>query len=207
MKSYMTKYIINGGRILRGDVTVSGAKNAVLPILSAAVLNNGVTKLLNCPDISDVRITLEILRGLGCDVQWIKKDTANTVIIDASQLDRTKIGAENACKCRSSITFLGALIGRAGEAEVAYPGGCTIGKRPLDIHEAALSAMGIRISSCENYIRAERDNTAEPCDHHVFLRFPSVGATENALLAAAGSESTVFLYGAATEPEIVCLAD
>ena len=207
VKSYMTKYIINGGRILRGDVTVSGAKNAVLPILSAAVLNNGVTKLLNCPDISDVRITLEILRGLGCDVQWIKKDTANTVIIDASQLDRTKIGAENACKCRSSITFLGALIGRAGEAEVAYPGGCTIGKRPLDIHEAALSAMGIRISSCENYIRAERDNTAEPCDRHVFLRFPSVGATENALLAAAGSESTVFLYGAATEPEIVCLAD
>ncbi|MFR1608057.1 MAG: UDP-N-acetylglucosamine 1-carboxyvinyltransferase, partial [[Ruminococcus] torques] len=130
----MTKYIINGGKILRGDVTVSGAKNAVLPILSAAILNQGVTRLLNCPDISDVRITIEILKGLGCDVQFIKNDRGNTIEINASHINCTKIGAENACKCRSSVTFLGALIARMGEAEVAYPGGCTIGTRPLDIH-------------------------------------------------------------------------
>ncbi|MFR1519321.1 MAG: UDP-N-acetylglucosamine 1-carboxyvinyltransferase [Clostridia bacterium] len=203
----MTKYIINGGKILRGDVTVSGAKNAVLPILSAAILNQGVTRLLNCPDISDVRITIEILKGLGCDVQFIKNDRGNTIEINASHINCTKIGAENACKCRSSVTFLGALIARMGEAEVAYPGGCTIGTRPLDIHEAALSAMNIKVKNCENYVRADKKEEEEHCDRHIFLRFPSVGATENAMLAAAGTSETVFIYGAAMEPEIVCLAD
>ena len=203
----MIKYTINGGKILRGEVTVSGAKNAVLPILSAAILNNGVTRLLNCPDISDVRITIEILKELGCNVQFIKSDRGNTIEIDATSINSTKIGAENACKCRSSITFLGALISRMGEAEVAYPGGCTIGKRPLDIHEAALTAMNINVKSCENYMRAERKKESEEQERHIFLRFPSVGATENAMLAAAGTSESVYIYGAAMEPEIVCLAD
>ena len=207
VESYMTKYIINGGRVLRGEVTVSGAKNAVLPILSAAILNQGVTRLLNCPDISDVRITIEILKELGCDVKFIKSDRGNIIEIDAASINSTKIGAENACKCRSSVTFLGALAARMGEAEVAYPGGCTIGKRPLDIHEAALTAMNIDVRNCESYVRAERKEEAEHCDRHIFLRFPSVGATENAMLAAAGTSESVYIYGAAMEPEIVCLAD
>lgn len=204
----MTKYIINGGRILRGEITVSGAKNAVLPILSAAILNNGITKLNNCPDISDVRITIEILRELGCTVQFIKSDRGNSIVVDATNVNCAKIGAEYACKCRSSVTFLGALSARMGEAEVAYPGGCTIGSRPLDIHEAALSAMNIHICSCENYVRAERIyNGGPPNEYHIPLRFPSVGATENVMLAAAGTSDTVYIYGAAMEPEIVCLAD
>ena len=203
----MTKYIINGGRILRGEITVSGSKNAVLPILSAAILNNGVTRIQNCPDISDVRITIEILKELGCDVQFLKSSRGNTIEINATCINCTKIGVENACKCRSSITFLGALAARMGEAEVAYPGGCTIGKRPLDIHEDALSAMNISVRSCEHYVRAERNEGSEHCDRHIFLRFPSVGATENAMLAAMGTSETVFIYGAAMEPEIICLAD
>ena len=189
----MTKYIINGGRILRGEITVSGSKNAVLPILSAAILNNGVTRIQNCPDISDVRITIEILKELGCDVQFLKSSRGNTIEINATCINCTKIGVENACKCRSSITFLGALAARMGEAEVAYPGGCTIGKRPLDIHEDALSAMNISVRSCEHYVRAERNEGSEHCDRHIFLRFPSVGATENAMLAAMGTSETVFI--------------
>lgn len=186
---------------------VSGAKNAALPILSATILNHGVTRLHNCPNISDVQITIEILRDLGCEVQFIKNSNGNTVVVDASNVHSTKIGAENACKCRSSITFLGALLARMGEAEVAYPGGCTIGSRPLDIHEAALSAMDIEINNCENYVRAEKKTVSETNERHILLRLPSVGATENAMLAAAGINEPVYIYGAAMEPEIVCLAE
>lgn len=197
----MFKYTINGGRILRGNISVSGSKNAVLPVLSAAILNRGTTRILNCPDIADVRITMEILRGLGCEAHlW-----GNIAEIDASNIIRNKIASKNACKCRSSITFLGALISRTGSAEAAYPGGCTIGQRPLDIHEDALRDMGINVESCESCIKAERISSDE--DKHVYLKFPSVGATENAMLAAAGRNAATYIYGAAVEPEIVCLAD
>lgn len=202
----MTKYIINGGHILRGSINISGAKNAILPIMSAAVLNKGITRIMNCPDISDVRISAEILREIGCRVEFIKSSCANTIEIDASDICTTKIGIHNACRCRSSITFLGALLARCKKAEVAYPGGCTIGERPLDIHEAALKAMKINVERGEEYVKAEIDKDSDE-EKHIFLRFPSVGATENAMLAAAGAGHTVNIYGAATEPEIVCLAE
>lgn len=197
----MFKYTINGGRILRGNISVSGSKNAVLPVLSAAILNRGTTRILNCPDIADVRITLEILQGLGCEAHLL----GNVAEIDASNITCSKIESKNACKCRSSITFLGALVSRTGTADVAYPGGCTIGQRPLDIHEEALRDMGVWLDCCESCIKAERTDTCE--DKHVYLKFPSVGATENAMLAAAGRSGTTYIYGAAIEPEIVCLAD
>ncbi len=197
----MLKYIINGGRVLRGDISAGGSKNAVLPILSAVILNRGVTRIHNCPDISDVRITLNILRSLGCRVDL----TGSTAEIDASDIIFSKIRAKDACKCRSSITFLGALLSRTGKAETAYPGGCSIGKRPIDIHENALRDMGINVIGSASCIQAER--TDRTSGGSVFLRFPSVGATENTLLAAAGSSGTTHIYGAASEPEIVCLAE
>ena len=205
----MTKYIINGGRVLRGDVMISGSKNAVLPILSATIINRGITTLTNCPDISDVRVTMDILENLGCKVRLTKNEFGNTIQVDATNVTSSTINADKACKCRSSVTFLGALTARLREANVAYPGGCTIGERPIDIHENALSDMGINTFRGDNFIKTQLPFTCrgEACTRNIYLKFPSVGATENSLMAAAGLADTVNIYGAATEPEIICLGN
>lgn len=205
----MTKYIINGGNILRGDVRISGAKNAVLPVLSATLINKGITRITNCPDISDVRITADILKDLGCKVKFTKKKDGNVIEVDATNAFKTTIGTEKACLCRSSITFLGAITARLKEAEVAFPGGCTIGDRPVDIHESLLIQMGIETTRNDSAIKTKlyRTDCNAENNKHVYLKFPSVGATENALMAAAGLTESVTIYGAATEPEIVCLGN
>ncbi len=205
----MTKYTVNGGRILQGDVLISGAKNAVLPVLSATLINKGKTRIFNCPNISDVRITAEILEELGCNVKFIKRSHGNIIEIDAANADKTKINAEKACRCRSSITFLGSLTARFCEAEVSYPGGCIIGERPIDIHLSALRDIGIEITQDDKYIKSKLSRTECNTENtkNVFLKFPSVGATENSLMAAAGLEECVNIYNAATEPEIICLGN
>lgn len=205
----MTKYTINGGYVLRGEVMISGAKNAVLPVLSATLINKGVSRIINCPDISDVRITMDILKDLGCKVKFIKKSPGNIIEVDATNVNKSKIEASKACLCRSSVTFLGALTARLKEAEVAYPGGCTIGERPIDIHETAMREMGIETTLNNTHIKTKvfrTDCNTEPTKN-IYLKFPSVGATENAMLAAAGLEENVIIYGAATEPEILCLGN
>ncbi|MBE7058658.1 MAG: UDP-N-acetylglucosamine 1-carboxyvinyltransferase [Ruminococcaceae bacterium] len=205
----MTKYIINGGNVLHGDVRVSGAKNAILPVLSATLINKGITRITNCPDISDVRITAGILKDLGCKVNLIKKKEGNIIEVDATNIEKTTIGSEKARLCRSSITFLGAITARSKEAEVAFPGGCIIGDRPIDIHESLLREMGIETTRNDSAIKTKlyRTDCNVENDKHVYLKFPSVGATENALMAAAGLTESVTVYGAATEPEIVCLGN
>ena len=205
----MTKYIINGGNVLHGDVRVSGAKNAVLPVLSATLINKGITRITNCPDISDVRITVGILKDLGCKVNFIKKKEGNIVEVDATEVKETTVGSEKARLCRSSITFLGAITARLKEAEVAFPGGCIIGDRPIDIHESLLREMGIETFRSDSAIKTKlyRTDCNTENEKHVYLKFPSVGATENALMAAAGLTGSVTIYGAATEPEIVCLGN
>lgn len=205
----MTQYTVNGGKILRGDVLISGAKNAVLPVLSATLINKGKTRIFNCPDISDVRITTNILKDLGCKVNTIKRNHGNIIEIDASKVDTSKIDSNKACRCRSSVTFLGSLTARLHEAEVAYPGGCIIGERPIDIHLTALRDMGIETTQDDKYIKTKLSRTdcnIEPAKN-VFLKFPSVGATENSLMAAAGLDECVNIYNAATEPEIICLGN
>ena len=205
----MTKYTINGGYVLRGEVMICGAKNAVLPVLSATLINKGVSRIINCPDISDVRITMDILKDLGCKVKFIKKSPGNIIEVDATEVNKSKIDAGKACLCRSSVTFLGALTARLNEAEVAYPGGCTIGERPIDIHETAMREMGIETTLNNTHIKTKvcrNDCNTEPIKN-IYLKFPSVGATENAMMAAAGLEENVIIYGAATEPEILCLGN
>lgn len=206
---YMTKYIINGGTVLRGDVRISGAKNAVLPVLSATLINKGITKIANCPDISDVRITADILKDLGCKVKFTKKKEGNIIEVDATSAYKTTIGSEKAKLCRSSITFLGAITARLKEAEVAFPGGCTIGDRPIDIHESLFLQMGIETTRNNSAIKTKlfRTDCIAENAKHIYLKSPSVGATENALMAAAGLTESVTIYGAATEPEIVCLGN
>lgn len=205
----MTKYNINGGRILKGEVCISGAKNAILPILSATIINKGTTIISNCPDISDVRKTLSILEDLGCNVNFINSGYNNIIEVDSTKIYNNKINEEKASSCRSTITFLGSLTARMHEAEVAYPGGCVIGERPVDIHESAIKQMGIETIVKDKYIQTKMKKTDFFTDYgkNVYLKIPSVGATENAMMVAAGLEETVNIFGAATEPEIVCLGN
>lgn len=186
---------IEGGRALAGEVCIQGSKNAVLPILSAALLNQGVTVLKNCPKIIDVAYMLEILRELGCKVRW----EGELLLVDASSVRETCAPREYAEKMRSSIILLGSLLGRMGEAFLPYPGGCVIGERPIDFHIEALRKMGAEFCEDEEGLRALCDR---PRGARIQLSFPSVGATENVILLAVLAEGTTVLKNAAREPEI-----
>ena len=179
----MSYYEIQGGRPLGGALAVHGAKNSVLPILAACLLVPGQCVLHNCPDLSDVSATLDILRLLGCRADR----EGDTVIIDASAVNRSDIPEHLMREMRSSVIFLGALLARLGAAELSYPGGCELGPRPIDLHLAALRALGAEILE-------------ELC-----LSIPSVGATENAMLAACGCPGVTTVVGGAREPEIIDL--
>ena len=167
----MSEYIIKGGKKVEGEVNISGSKNASLPIIAASILNQGKTTLYNVPNIH------EILKKLGAEV--VKKK--NKVIIDTSQISNYEIPEELMRQMRSSVIFVGALIGRYGEVTFSYPGGCDIGTRPIDLHLKAFEKLGININ--KNY-----GNITCTCDRivgeKIDLDFPSVGATENAILAA-----------------------
>lgn len=195
----MSRLVIEGGRPLEGEVLVQGAKNAVLPILAATLLNSGRNVIKNCPRLSDVKKTIEILKGLGCRV----KQENNVVIVDSSQMNNFTICEELMRQMRSSIIFLGAIIGACGEARVSMPGGCEIGSRPIDLHLKALEQMGVDIKEEHGYIYCCADNISGADIH---LDFPSVGATENIMLAAVKSKGATTIRNAAREPEIVDLA-
>lgn len=194
-------YIVQGGRKLEGEICVHGSKNAALPILAACLLTEKEIVLENCPLIADVRQTLEILRELGCRVSLDEK--TRTLTLSCAALTKTEIGSEAVRKMRSSILFLGALLGRCRQAALAYPGGCAIGKRPIDLHLSAFEKMGVQIEERDCILHCQAPHIL---GYHLYLDFPSVGATENILLLAARAEGVTVIHNAAREPEIVALA-
>jgi len=193
----MSCYEIEGGRPLEGRLTVQGAKNSVLPILAAALLAPGESVIHNCPNLSDVDTTLDILRLLGCEV----RREGHTVTVDTRGVNGHCIPARLTGEMRSSVIFLGALLARQGKAKLSDPGGCRLGPRPIDLHIAALEQMGAEILSCPEGVSCR--GKLRGC--RMRLPIPSVGATENILLAACGAEGETVLTGAAREPEILDL--
>ncbi|MBR5587067.1 MAG: UDP-N-acetylglucosamine 1-carboxyvinyltransferase [Clostridia bacterium] len=196
----MYKYIIRGGNPLCGTAGVQGAKNAVLPILAASVIPEGITTLHNCPDIYDVKITLEILRLMGCNVQR----SGNSITVDASSVSTHKIPEKLTRKMRSSVIFLGAILAREGVAVCSYPGGCELGLRPIDIHLKAFRQLGVEIAEEDGFIKC-RLSKYRP--GYVHLGFPSVGATENLMLLACRQSGKTVITNCAREPEITDLQD
>ena len=190
----MAKIEVEGMHRLKGEVEVQGSKNAVLPILSACILNEGETILHGCPKIKDVFSMLEALEGAGAKVNW----EGSTLIINTSCMQPQPFIEKAGCM-RSSVMFLGSFLGRFGRATLGYPGGCCIGKRPIDLHEQVLSAMGAVFCEEEQFVEA-RCTKLEGCD--LYLPYPSVGVTENILLAAAKASGLTRIFGAAKEPEI-----
>ncbi len=195
------KLIVNGGRKLEGELRVHGAKNSALPLLSAAVLAHGETVLHNCPELTDVDAACRILTHLGCRC----KRSGDTVTVDATNVSGYEIPDALMREMRSSIVFLGAVLGRTGRCRLSFPGGCELGARPIDLHLAALRQMGADIAEEHGYL----DCTAAGGLHgaKITLSFPSVGATENILLAATAAKGFTEIHNAAREPEIVDLAD
>lgn len=196
----MNYFEITGGNSLRGEVRLHGAKNSALPILTAAVLVNGQCVIHNCPNLSDVRKTLEILKSLGCTVT----QEGSTVIIDSSNIDKHYIDECSMRKMRSSILFLGGLLGRLGVAELYLPGGCEIGTRPIDMHLNALKELGVQLTENGSYLSCKLNSVQ--CKR-IILPFASVGATENIILFSVLQDGTTTIVNAAREPEIQDLAD
>ncbi len=196
----MARYVIEGGKRLEGEICIDGAKNAVLPIIAAAILNGKESVIHNCPNISDVITMVEILRHLGCTVIWNNK----TLIINSVNIDRYEVPDNLVRKMRSSIIVLGALLGRFNQGQVSYPGGCPLGARPIDLHLKAFNSMGAYIIEDHGFIIC-KERVLEGAKIH--LDFPSVGATENIMLAAVLAKGTTVIYNAAKEPEIVDLQD
>ena len=185
---------ITGGIPLSGEVKIQGSKNAALPMMAAALLNKGVTVLHGCPKIADVFVMEEILKKLGVKVIW----EGHTLLLDAEQVTGYEVDRKLGCQMRSSIVLLGSLLGRCGQACVPYPGGCVIGKRPVDLHLAALEAMGAEFQ--EGEMLCARAGKRQESRYH----FPksSVGAAQNAILAAVCAPGITWLSGCSKEPEV-----
>lgn len=186
---------LEGGRPLAGEVVVQGAKNSILPILAASVLSGGVCRIRGCPRLSDVATTIEILRHLGCRVWWEDAD----LLVDAAVLSRWDIPDALMRRMRSSVIFLGAILSRCGRAEISYPGGCELGPRPIDLHLAALRTLGAEVCERGGNISC---SGGQMRGGQIVLSLPSVGATENAILAACSAQGTTVISNAAREPEI-----
>lgn len=196
----MPIWTVRGGNPLGGKIKVQGAKNAVLPIMAASLIGGGVSYLEGCPQLSDLEASLEILRYLGCSAT----NVGGLVTIDSSNMCSSHIPHELMLKMRSSVMYMGAILARKGEVRLSTPGGCELGSRPIDLHLKALKALGAEVteSGGEVYCRAKRLRGA-----HINLDFPSVGATENAMLAACAAEGETSISNAACEPEIEDLQD
>lgn len=196
----MNKLVIDGGRKLCGETYIHGAKNGALPILAAALTINGISVIHNCADLSDVRVSVKILQHFGCKV----RRENNTLIIDAANVTYSPVPDSLMREMRSSVIFLSALISRFKRAQMCTPGGCELGPRPIDMHISAMKMLGANVSEEQGLLVCECDilKGSEIC-----LPLPSVGATENIIIAAATARGTTKLCNAAREPEIVCLAE
>lgn len=191
---------IFGGKRLYGDVKIQGSKNAVLPILAACILNKGIITLNNCPRILDVYNMIKILEEIGAVVTWEN----NSIIVDTTTLNSSVVPGKYVKEMRSSIIVLGALLGRLKNVTISYPGGCSIGARPIDLHLSALKRLNVEIEEEEDTIVCK---TNRIIGNEIFLKFPSVGATENIILATVLSNGITQINNAAKEPEIIELSE
>ena len=194
----MSSYIIEGGKKLHGETYVSGSKNASLPIIAATLLNKGISKLYNVPNIHDTKMMLEILKNLGCKI----KKNNNKLIIDSSKVYKYEIPENLMREMRSSVIIAGALLGRYKQATFSYPGGCDIGARPIDLHLKGFEKIGINVQESYGKINCSSE---EIIGTEINLDFPSVGATENIILSSVLCTRTTTIVNAAMEPEIVDL--
>ena len=196
------KFRIHGGEILRGEVSIDGAKNSVLKLLAASILVKGCVKIYNVPDLTDVGIMLNVLSDLGAKLDYNKAE--KSVMIDSTNISSVTAKYELVSKMRASFTILGALISRCREAIVALPGGCAIGERRFDFHIKGLEALGAKIKIENGYVHAKAPKMVGT---DICLDIPSVGATENLMLAAVTAQGATRIQNAAQEPEIVDLAN
>lgn len=196
------KIIINGNIPLKGEVSISGAKNAVLKLMAASLLVNDICEIHNVPDLSDVNTMISLLKHLGAKVDYDKQ--SQKIVINSKDITNYEADYEYVSKMRASFNLLGALLGRCKEAKIALPGGCAIGERRIDFHVKGLKAMGAEVNIEAGYIvaKAQKLRGAE-----IYLDIPSVGATENLMLAAVLAEGSTIISNAAQEPEIVDLAN
>ena len=198
----MEKLIIQGGHRLEGRVRVSSAKNAVLPIIAATMLASTPSTLVEIPKLADVKTICAVIESLGVKVTFDPE--ADEIHFDASRIEATEAPAELVRKMRASFLVMGPLLARKGEAKIALPGGCAIGSRPIDLHLKAFEALGCEIEITDDYVRAVATEGLK--GNQIYLDFPSVGATENVIMAASMAEGKTIIENAAEEPEIVDLA-
>lgn len=197
----MSEILIRGAHRLSGEINIQGAKNSVLPVLAATILCPNECIIHNCPNLSDVETSLKILSQLGCKCSR----EGNTVTVSSRDMSDYRIPENLMREMRSSVVFLGAIIGRTGKAVISSPGGCELGPRPIDLHLCALSKMGVTITEEHGFLYCEAKNGLLGAE--INLSFPSVGATENIILAAAAAKGLTVIHNAAKEPEISDLAD
>ena len=198
----LEKLVIKGGNQLNGRVRVSSAKNAVLPIIAATLLASTPSKLLEIPNLEDVGTISQVIESLG--VKITRNEADDEIIFDASMLTATEAPYELVRKMRASFLVMGPLLARKGEAKISMPGGCAIGARPIDLHLKAFEALGAKIEITEDYVYAHAPEGLQGTQ--IYLDFPSVGATENVIMAASMAKGKTVIENAAEEPEIVDLA-
>lgn len=198
---FMASLVINGGRRLNGSLVAQGSKNSALPILAATYLVNGKSIIHNCPRLSDVECTIKILENLGCKTERRGTD----LIVDSTSASGHEIPESLMREMRSSVVFLGAILGRAKKAKISTPGGCEIGLRPIDLHLFAMRKLGVEIE--ESYGKLLCTIPQKLKGTKITLTFPSVGATENAVLLASVARGTTTIINAAREPEIIDLCN
>lgn len=189
---------IRGGKPLTGELRISGGKNAALPVLASTVMFRDVCEIQDCPNLSDVDAALEILTYLGAECLR----SGSTVTVDPRPIDKWQIPEALMCKMRGSVFFMGPLMARFGQCGMSQPGGCPLGSRPVDFHLRGLEKLGASVLCGESL-----QCTGPLVGNQIELPYPSVGATENLLMAALGAEGTTTILNAAQEPEIVCLCD
>ena len=190
----MENYYIDGGVPLRGEYRIRGAKNSALPVLAATVCRGGVYEIYDCPRIGDVFAMEEILKALGARTRWER----DCIIVDSRGIDEFAVPEDLMSEMRSSVFLMGSLLARCGEALIHRPGGCNIGKRPIDIHVEGLAQLGFEVEAEEERIRCK----GSCCGGKITLAYPSVGATENLMMAALSGSGDTIIENCAIEPEI-----
>ena len=198
----MAKYLVERSEPLRGEVVISGSKNAVLPIMAAALLADGVCEIIDAPALRDVEVMCSLMKSIGSHV--IEDYPNNKITIETKGILTEEAPYELVKRMRASILVMGPLLARTGKARIALPGGCAIGARPIDLHLKGFQVLGAEIESGHGYVEAKADKLV---GGKVYLDFPSVGATENIMMAAVLAEGTTVIENCAEEPEIVDVAN